>query len=174
VIIPNDLWYLWHFPTGSTILPAFLAFDFSDPSMRFLPYWSNSNVVKFAPEKEGKILLTIFAKKKSALVMVSNLGEETAGELSLDAQALFAHAGSVRWQEADSSLPAPEQRVKPPSQLPKVQELDSPAQGDAGEKIADLFDAGSDKGKLELQAEGSKVHLTVRRHDYRLLRVDLE
>jgi hypothetical protein len=185
MMIPHDYWYLWVYPTSRVIEGALVKFGLADPTVRFIPYWKLDGA---ASVTGNSIIMSLYAKKDRALVMVSNLSkQEQEVTVTVDPQKLFGRTptGVVEWKDVDATLIGPESIAATKADLKKIN-LDDYGINDLtgpgirkleDDKVADFLQGDSAREKLQkhlaIRVENGAVRMIVRKQDYRLLEVSL-
>jgi len=181
--VPNDMWYLWTYPTARTIAGPLIQFDLSTPDVRFIPYWKLEGVASATGQS---LMLSLYAKTERALVIVSNpLHTEQEVTVTIDPVKLFGAAPEsvVAWKDVDGALMPPAVIAASAAELKqvKVDELgidDLLTDGKrvlTADAVDDFLQGDSPEEKarkhLALRPAGNTVTFRLRPRDFRLLEV---
>jgi hypothetical protein len=170
-------------PTANGIRPVLAKFGIDDPTVRFVPYWDLEGKAEVS---DKNMLLSLWTKEKSALVMVSNLsGNDQEVTLTVDPRKIFGPEAPARviWTDVDTGLYPPATLAASQNDIKaaekKMRELDASELNTPKDEFVDMIFKNLETGgkpvdKLLLRPDGNQAHVIVRKFDYRLLVVQPE
>ncbi len=178
LMMQHDYWYLWMWPTANGIRPVLAKFGIDDPTVRFVPYWNQEGKAEVS---DKNMLLSLWTKEKSALVMVSNLsGNEQEVTLTVDPRKIFGPDAPARviWTDVDTGLNPPSTLAASQNDIKQaedkmraldVSDLNTPQDNAVDVLMQNLETGGKPVDKLLLRPVGNQARVVVRKFDYRLM-----